>query len=576
MTRPRQCPRCGLNPVGYSGRAFCYQCVPRRRRAPLVCKRCGSDQDFFCAGLCRRCHRSALAAVIDSCRECLAWGVTRREKWLCQACRGWHRRDGTTTAECPSCRRVVVVNARGFCRLCSREATRTRTPHETLDVVGANRCGQQLYFADFILKKRGKRPQAPPRLTMRPLPWPTRFPVTHRQLVLFNMRRNPGPGLMRRLSEPPLPVLAAALAQAVDDHGDEFGWPEWQRVRARLGVRVLLATQDTPGAPISARAAALLLDIDGTALLPVLEVLTSVGMLDDDRQPELEAWFAVTVSGLAEPMSTEVAEWFHALRDGSTITPRTRARNPKTVERSVRRVLPALETWTGEGRQSLREISRDDIVKAVTSSHRSGPVLVSLRSLFRYLKARKIIFTNPTAALRADPIHPNPPLPIDLEPVRKAINGPDTAGAALAALVAFHALRTGELRALMLTDVIDGALHIDDRTIVLAEPARQRIATWIAERTRRWPNTINPHLFTNARAAPRTAPVSNVWVLDKIGTSPDKIRQDRILNEAAATDGDVRRLCDLFGISVGAAERYTAVVTRPDEKALSSRTPGPK
>jgi hypothetical protein len=38
--------------------------------------------------------------------------------------------------------------------------------------------------------------------------------------------------------------------------------------------------------------------------------------------------------------------------------------------------------------------------------------------------------------------------------------------------------------------------------------------------------------------------------------SAQAIREDRILDEAIAT-GDVRRICDLFGLTVEAALRYT-------------------
>jgi hypothetical protein len=41
------------------------------------------------------------------------------------------------------------------------------------------------------------------------------------------------------------------------------------------------------------------------------------------------------------------------------------------------------------------------------------------------------------------------------------------------------------------------------------------------------------------------------------------IRQDRILDEAHATGGDVRRVCDLFGLSIAGAYRYTATVDHP-------------
>jgi hypothetical protein len=36
-----------------------------------------------------------------------------------------------------------------------------------------------------------------------------------------------------------------------------------------------------------------------------------------------------------------------------------------------------------------------------------------------------------------------------------------------------------------------------------------------------------------------------------------RIRQDRILSEADATGGDIRALCDLFGISIASAYRYS-------------------
>lgn len=42
------------------------------------------------------------------------------------------------------------------------------------------------------------------------------------------------------------------------------------------------------------------------------------------------------------------------------------------------------------------------------------------------------------------------------------------------------------------------------------------------------------------------------------------IREDRILDEAHATEGDVRRLADLFGLSIQAGTRYTTTVDHPD------------
>jgi predicted DCC family thiol-disulfide oxidoreductase YuxK len=567
VTRPRLCGRCGVNPVGYSGRACCYTCVPRRRRAPLACKRCGSG-DFFTAGLCRRCHRSS--RLVDSCRDCLAWGVTRHEKWLCQACRGWRRR--YTEAVCPSCRRVGVVNDRGFCRLCCRQATvlnRLNPAHRVLDVTAQNAHGHQLFFADMILKKRGKQPATTG--TSRLVLWPAGYPVEHRQLALFDPPQRLTNDVILRLTEP-IPALAAALQRAVRDHGDRHGWSKAQRDGTWRGIRVLLALQATPGARITRTEADILMLVENTTVQPVVEVLASVDMLDDDRQPPLEQWFTGHVTDLPTAMRHELTEWFHARRDGTTTTPRMRPRHIDTVRNNVLVVLPLVRGWAESGHQSLREISRDDVVAALATTPRRTATLSPLRSLFRYLKARKITFINPTAHIRGDRIQPTQPLPIDLDVVRDALHSPDAVRAALAALFAFHALRTGQARHLLLTDVRDGRLHVDGNIIVLADPVRDRLNTWLAERARRWPNTSNPHLFITSRTAVRTTPVTSVWIGDKLGIRPQKIREDRILNEAIATDGDVRRLADLFGISVGTAQRYVDVIAKPHELALVADT----
>jgi hypothetical protein len=55
-----------------------------------------------------------------------------------------------------------------------------------------------------------------------------------------------------------------------------------------------------------------------------------------------------------------------------------------------------------------------------------------------------------------------------------------------------------------------------------------------------------------------------MWLTVGPGLSPSAIREDRILNEAHATGGDMRRLTDLFGLSVNAATRYTNTVDHPD------------
>jgi hypothetical protein len=69
-------------------------------------------------------------------------------------------------------------------------------------------------------------------------------------------------------------------------------------------------------------------------------------------------------------------------------------------------------------------------------------------------------------------------------------------------------------------------------------------------------------LFINSYTAVRTGPVSDVYVNEAVGMPVRRIREDRILHEAYATRGDVRRLCDLFGLSIKGAERYTSITGR--------------
>jgi hypothetical protein len=550
VSRPRPCARCGIRPIAYTGRECCYVCVPRRRNSILRCQLCGSDGDYYTAGRCRRCHRSA--DLRDSCRDCLAWGVTRRRDWRCEGCHGWHRRFGLGEP-CPSCHRLVVLNARGFCRLCTRQATRTREPHQSVDVVEANRDGQQLFLADLF---RAKRPEEPTKATARH-GWPLHYPVPHRQLILFEAQRDLLAGRKDRLPLAPLPDLMQALEQVTHDHAAKHGWTPAYVDTTRHSLQILLALQDTPGAPISYTEAQLLSQLPSRSVQPIVEILDRVGMLSDDRPAPLENIYAEQTAGLPEPMASELRTWFLVLRDGSTVAPRSQPRTHATVRNYLAAVAPVLHRWHADGHTSLREITRDDLLAALpTHGHLRRQTISALRSLFRLLKARRIVFLNPTARLSAGPVVTNQPLPMNLEILREAVHSSQPDRAALATLLAFHAPRVQDLRRLQLIDVVDGRLTLPTHSVLLAAPVKDRLRAWLDERGRRWPNTINPHLFVNRYTAVREGPVSRAWTLSALGLPANELRNDRILHEAIATEGDIRRLCDLFGISVNTALRY--------------------
>jgi hypothetical protein len=146
--------------------------------------------------------------------------------------------------------------------------------------------------------------------------------------------------------------------------------------------------------------------------------------------------------------------------------------------------------------------------------------------------------------------------------MRDALNSARPARAAIAALPGFHAIRIGHLCAIQLTDVRDGRLHIGEQVILLAPPARERLSAYLSYRTATWPASINPHLFIHARSWTSTRPAVSAWIARQLGMSAQHIRLDRILDEAQATSGDARALCDLFGMSSANAARYATAIDR--------------
>lgn len=181
-------------------------------------------------------------------------------------------------------------------------------------------------------------------------------------------------------------------------------------------------------------------------------------------------------------------------RDGrETLNPFGGADHPVPPARRSQRVPGPV--WTPLG--SLREISRDDVTLGG-----------ALRSTFKVLKGRKLVFTNPVAGIRVPAIERRQSLPAAPADTQQRLHSDDPAQAVLAALIAYHGLRPAELRALQLTDIRDGRIWLPDRTIPLADPARTRVTTWLDERNRRWPSTTAagrappPPICSSTRAPP--------------------------------------------------------------------------
>ncbi|MEU8007479.1 hypothetical protein AB0B66_40505 [Catellatospora sp. NPDC049111] len=502
--------------------------------------------------------------IIDSCPDCFAWGVTRTYGWRCVGCR--HAlEEFKNNGPCASCSRAVVVLPNGHCRLCHKQrmmiARQAGRLTRNVSFAEAIKHGHQLYFAGMWHFEQGhgkipyRKKTVPPDMSLlRPVDW--------QQLVLFDWPRDLKAGLRNGFPLPPDPQLEAAFHQVAREHAQRFGWSQSKAERVQRGIRVMLAIQDTPGAAIR-RSDVLQLSRIKHSAATVADVIAAAGMLDDDIAPPVVRWFHANTRDLPEPMRQELTVWMDVMMLGSTTAPRRNPRSHTCIHNYIRWAMPTLRRWA-DTHHSLREVGRDDVANILAPNGlQRSTVLIALRSIFKILKGRKLVFINPCARLSA-PQDRKVPDPVDLRQLRNSLNSDDPTTAALAALLAFHAVRLWQLRAMRLTDLHDGRLHIGEQVIVLAEPVTQRLAAYLDYRTNTWPTTINPHLFIHRRSWMHDRPVTPWWLHHQLGMSGQLIRQDRILDEAHASSGDLRMLCELFGLSATGAMRYIATVNSPD------------
>ena len=571
-SKPARCTICHTATVAITGTPYCFTCWPGGPVVPPPCWRCGSTVEYFTGGLCARCHQKGTPPV-DSCLDCYAWGATRTWGWRCRACVSW-RKSHLVVAACTTCGHEVALADDGSCRLCHKQASLLRGKDEPLDLVGANSGGQQLFFAG-LAHDAGHHQRRAPGL-IHPSPGVGSRPtVSPGQLMLLQLPhdlRHRGRQYLHRSAER---AAAAHLEPLLPELAARFGWSQGQRESTIYGLRILAGHVAGPDGAVRASDAVHLKDID-LPVWTVLEVLTAAGLLIEDRTPTVDSWFAQQIDGLPEQMREELTTWYEVMKNGSPTVPRRRPRKPGTFTAHLRWALPVLRTWAAAGHTSLREISREEVLDALPAAGNPRSTTgQGLKSIFRLLKARKVLFVDPTSRIKTGAHQARQPLPVDLDVLRAQLNSDNPAQALIVALTAFHGLRSGHLRRLQLTDIQDGRLSIDGRVIVLAAGVRERLATYLDHRHAKWPATLNPHLFITYRTAGRGDMASARWILLHVRPlTPGAIREDRILNEAHATGGDMRALTDLFGLSINATGRYVATLDHPDLIA-SSRTDGP-
>jgi len=561
---PPRCIACQVNRVAWAKPRvdYCYECLPGGPFRPPPCSSCGSSA-YFSDGLCERCHPGG-PLYPGSCRGCLAWGVQRTYGWPCWSCRWW--RTHYPLGECLHCGRETRIGELGACRLCLEQARILQEPGRALDLAAANRFGQQLFLANM----RFQRPRTP-RLKSEPGRASGFTPLGWRQLAL--LEADPDPELIRQRALAAEGELIGYCRDVVRDHAARHGWSSRQRNDVFRSLRLLGVLQDTPGAKINA-SDVLQLPRYGGNISSTLEVLAAAGLLLDDRIAPIERYFAGRVDGLPAPMKAQLETWLEIMLKGSAKPPRQRSRDPQTIRLQIMGVAPILQAWADAGHRSLAEITPEQLRAALPASGaRRNFAEFGLRSLFGVVRGRKLIFADPTRGMPATPVNSSVPLPLDTEAIRQTLGSPDPAIALAVALVAFHALTSRQLRELTLTDIVDGRLTLEGREIPLAAPVLVRLSAWLDHRARTWPGTVNPHLFISRRSAPRLVPVGRQFPWRRTDLRPQALREDRILQEIHVAGGDIRRICDLFGLSVEGALRYATVLNHPELERPSAPLP---
>ncbi|MGP4084261.1 hypothetical protein [Streptomyces sp. KR55] len=125
-------------------------------------------------------------------------------------------------------------------------------------------------------------------------------PAVHRQLVLFDSRRDYARMRTRMVPDPALPELLESLEAVCLGLGERRGWRRDQTAAVNRALKLLLATQDTPGAPIAASTVKMLRAIR-LLVQPTIDVLEHADFLVEDRTSAVTTWAERKTAHLPAP-----------------------------------------------------------------------------------------------------------------------------------------------------------------------------------------------------------------------------------------------------------------------------------
>lgn len=489
-----------------------------------------------------------------SCRDCLGWGWFDRPR--CKACWGFVAK--AAGGHCDICQRDVAA-IDGVCRLCRRQASLIAGPENKtrVDLTVATHTGHQLFIIGTLRPRGGPppRPAPPGPPTVRLHSVPPRWT----ELTLFDMPRD----LCGVSSKRPLldPLLAAFLTRRARRIAELRGWPPRTLGSVERGIRILCAVH-RPGERIRASTIA---QLTHTAVPTnhVLEVFEDLEVFHDDRPDSLDLWCHKHLAFLTPGIRAELDTWIQILRHG---TSRRRPRARSTVISQLGLILPFLTEYSGKY-TTLRQITREDLTTWLAHRPHRTYEASALRSLFGILKAERLVFANPMRGINGGRLTTSIPVSLSREEVEAVAQAAqqDPALRVVVALCGIHALAAHQIRALLLDQVDLAGCRLDPETLnrPLDEYTAEAINNYLDYRRSRWPNSTNPHLLISRNTATITTAVGTFWLDKLVRPLPvglDRLRQDRILEEALASGADPLHLAHVFSLGAKTSLRYTTAV----------------
>jgi len=210
--------------------------------------------------------------------------------------------------------------------------------------------------------------------------------------------------------------------------------------------------------------------------------------------------------------------------------------------------------------------------------------------LFRCAVKRGLVFADPTTRLTSPDVDRSrvPMTEAEIHAVEQLLVTP--AQRLVVALAAVHAARPDTILRLTLDD-----LELPNRRITLAghqqpiaDLVHQALRAWLEQRRDTWPRTPNRHVLISAKSALGRAPVGRTYITERLlprSVELDRIRGDRVLQEALTVGPDPLHLALVFNLAHTTAARYAAVAEKlldtppesdPEPWTSSSSDPDPR